>query len=151
GTATPAGGASDAGTATASSTSGSGSSSSCSTTTAADNGECKNPFRDLKDTVPSRIDGGYDYGNASAGASGSGPVYAACPAKIISITTSGSGWPGLGTSGSGSYIKYQITSGKAKDLYMYIAEDCTASVKVGDTVDTNTPICQFKNQGTALE
>lgn len=151
GTATPAGGASASGTTSSSTSSGNGSSSCSNTATAVDDGECQNPFRDLKDTVPSRIDGGYDYGNASSGAPGSGPVYAACPAKIISVTTTGSGWPGLGTGGSGAYIKYQMTSGKAKGLFMYIAEDCTPSVKAGDTVGTSTPICQFKNQGTALE
>jgi len=150
GTAVPDGGANSAGTPTSSSTGNSTDNKSCDTT-ASDNGECQNPFRDLKDAGVSRIDGGYDYGTASDGAPGSGPVYAACPAKIISVTTAGSGWPGLGTSGSGAYIKYQITSGKAKDLYMYIAEDCTPSVKAGDTVDTSTPICQYKDQGTALE
>lgn len=149
GTATPP--ASDSTAAASADSSASDSTGSCSANPAVDDGECKNPFRELKDVVPSRIDGGYDYGNASAGASGSGPVYAACPAKIISVTTTGSGWPGLGTGGSGAYIKYQITSGKAKGLYMYIAEDCTPAVKPGDPVGTSTPICQFKNQGTALE
>lgn len=130
----------------AGSSSSSSSSSSCGSA-ATDNGECQNPFRDLKNSGVSRLDGGYDYG----GPSGEGPIYAACPAKIILVRTSGSGWPGLGTSSGGAYIKYQMTAGKAKDLYMFISEDCTPKVKEGDTVDTSTPICYYKDQGTQLE
>ncbi|HUO61891.1 MAG TPA: phage tail tip lysozyme [Candidatus Bathyarchaeia archaeon] len=110
-------------------------------------GNCQNPFRDLKDSGVSRLDGGYDYG----GPNGSGPIYAACPATIVLVQTSGSGWPGLGTGDSGAYIKYQMTAGKAKGLYMYIAEDCTPAVQVGDQVDTSKPICNYKDQGTELE
>jgi hypothetical protein len=113
--------------------------SSCGSA-ASDNGECKNPFRDLKDSASLRFDGGLDYG----GNNGSGPVYAACPAKIEEVTTSWPGSPGL-------YLRYEITAGKAKGLHMYIAEDCTATVKTGDVVTTDQPICQYEQRGTFLE
>ncbi|MDB5183740.1 MAG: phage tail tape measure protein [Candidatus Saccharibacteria bacterium] len=128
---------------TSSATSSAASSGSSCDSVAADNGECKNPFRDLKNSSVSRIDGGYDYG----GTGGSGPIYAACPAQIVLVDASGSGWPGS----PGAYVKYKITSGKAKDLFMYIAEDCTPTVKVGDTVDTNKSICDYQDHGTELE
>lgn len=109
---------------------------------ARDNGECKNPFRDLKNSGPMRFDGGFDFG----GNNGSGPVYAACPAQIEEVTT-GSGWPG----NPGLYLRYKLTSGKAANLQMYIAEDCTAAVKTGDTVTADQPICNYQDSGTHLE
>jgi hypothetical protein len=125
---------------------GSTGSSSCAQGGAAaapDDGSCKNPFRDLQGSGVSRIDGGYDYG----GPNGSGPIYAACPATIVIVESDGAaGWPG-----NGSFIEYQMTSGKAKNLFIYIAEDCAAVVKVGDQVDTSKPICNYKDQGTELE
>lgn len=108
--------------------------------TRTDNGECQNPFRDLKNSYAMRWDGGLDYG----GDGGSGPVYAACPAEIEEVTTS---WPG----NPGAYIRYKITAGKAKDLHMYIAEDCTPTVKTGDKVTTSDPICQYQQHSTYLE
>lgn len=121
------------------------SSTTCDAALVTDNGECKNPFRDLKNSGVSRVDGGYDYG----GSNGSGPIYAACPAEIVLVapTSSSSGWPGS----PGAYVKYKMTAGKAKGLYIFIAEDCTPKVKVGDTVDTNTPICDYQDHGTNLE
>jgi hypothetical protein len=61
--------------------------------------------------------------------------------------SAGSGWPGI----PGSYMTYKVTSGKAKDLFIYIAEDCTPRVKVGDKVDTNTEICTYKQASAYLE
>lgn len=121
----------------------SGTAQACEAAAVSDNGECKNPFRDLQNSGVSRVDGGYDYG----GSGGSGPVYAACPATITYVNSAGgAGWPG-----NGSFISYEITAGKAKGLFMYIAEDCSAKVKVGDQVDTNTPICDYNDGGTQLE
>lgn len=117
--------------------------SSCSTP---DNGECKNPFRDLKNSGPLRIDGGVDWG----GQGGEGPVYPVCPAKVVKIWptgASGSGWPGI----PGSYIKYEITSGKAQGKSVYIAEDCTPSVSEGQTIGTDQPICNYVQKDKYLE
>lgn len=121
----------------------SGGSSGCGS--AADNGECQNPFRDLKNSGPLRLDGGMDYG----GEGGSGPVYPACPAKIVNIypTESVSGWPGI----PGSYITYEVTAGKAKGKFIYIAEDCTPKVQVGQEIGTNEPICDYVQKSAYLE
>ncbi len=115
--------------------------------TRTDSGECQNPFRDLKNSHPMRWDGGLDYG----GDNGEGPVYAVCPAEITHVQTTGSGWPGLGTESDGAYITYRVTSGKAEGLFVYITEDCTPAVAVGDRVTTDQPVCHYKDQGTHLE
>lgn len=119
------------------------SSSGCSSGVA-DDGSCKDPFRDIE-KAPKRLDGGVDYGADN----GSGPIYAACPAKIVNIWTAstGSGWPG----DPGLYMTYQVTSGKAKDKYIYISEDCTPKVQKGQSVDTNTAICDYKFSSAWLE
>jgi hypothetical protein len=119
---------------------GGGGGGGCGTSTV-DNGECKNPFRDLKDSAVMRMDGGLDYG----GDHGSGPVYATCPATIKEVANGS--WPGT----PGLYLRYEVTAGKAKGLHMYISEDCSPLVKTGDTVTADTPICQYEDRGTHLE
>lgn len=113
--------------------------SGCSTSTAG----YANPFRDLKNSHSMRMDGGLDYGGEGVGA---GPVYAVGNGRVVGVKTSGSGWPGLGTAGSGAYIMYQLSDGPAKDKFIYIAEDCTPKVKAPDTVTHDTVICDYKDQ-----
>lgn len=121
----------------------------CGGAGAAGVGGYKNPFRGLNDkSKVGRIDGGVDYG----GRGGSGPVYAVGPAKIIGIRKPGSsGWPGGGRDNGGYYILYQMTDGPAKDKFIYIAEDCTPTVNVNDTVTADTVVCQYVDKSTALE
>lgn len=107
-----------------------------------------NPFRDLKNSHPMRLDGGFDYGGQP---NGEGPVYAVGNAKIVGVKTTGSGWPGFGTDKSGAYILYQLLDGPAKDKFIYIAEDCTPLVKTDDIVTHDTAVCNYKDQGTHLE
>lgn len=106
------------------------------------------PFRDLKNSHSMRIDGGLDYGGDG---NGSGPVYAVGNATVTYVKVANSGWPGLGTGRSGAYISYTLSDGAAKGLSIYIAEDCTPRVKVGDSVNSNTVVCDYKDQGTHLE
>jgi hypothetical protein len=108
----------------------------------------QNPFRDLKNSHSMRLDGGLDYGGDGVG---SGPVYAVGNAKVTYVKVGGSGWPGLGTGSSGAYISYTFTDGAANGLSIYIAEDCTPRVKVGDIVNANTVVCDYRDQGTHLE
>jgi hypothetical protein len=119
---------------------GSGSGAGCPSATTG----YKNPFRDLKNSHSMRIDGGLDYGGEGVG---EGPVYAVGPAKIVGVKTRGSGWPGLGTANDGAYILYQLTDGAAKDRFIYISEDCTPKVNVGDVIPgADTVICDYKDQ-----
>lgn len=118
-------------------------SSSCSGSGSASVDGYKNPFRDLKNSGPLRLDGGLDYG----GPSGSGPVYAVGNAKVVLVQASGSGWPGV----PGSYTVYQLTDGAAQGKYIYIAEDCTPKVKVGDVITPDTVVCDYVQKDAFLE
>jgi murein DD-endopeptidase MepM/ murein hydrolase activator NlpD len=91
-------------------------------------GVYKNPLRDVKSLTPMRIDQGVDYG-------GNGPVYAIGNGKIVNIRSSD--WL------TGVFINYQLTDGPAKGRYVYFAENCKPSVKVGDTVTADTVICNM--------
>ena len=102
----------------------------------------KNPLRDIKNLLPERIDGGVDYNGDP------GPIYAVGPGKVIGVKSgSGSGWPG----NPGAYIMYQLTDGPAKDKYVYMAEDCSPTVKAGDILTADTKICDYHYAGTAME
>ncbi|TAK89096.1 hypothetical protein EPO04_03275 [Patescibacteria group bacterium] len=89
----------------------------------------KNPLRDIRGLTRMRIDMGVDYG-------GSGPFYAIGNGKVVSATTS-SGWPG------GNWVSYQLTDGPAKDKYVYVAENCSIKVSVGDEVTSDTVLCEL--------
>lgn len=103
-------------------------------------GTYMNPLRDIKNLQPERVDGGVDYGGDD------GPIYAVGDGKVISVRTTGSDWPGLGTGNDGAYIMYQLTDGPAQGKFVYMAEDCMPTVKQGDTLTANTKICNFHAQ-----
>ncbi|HET6924394.1 MAG TPA: M23 family metallopeptidase, partial [Candidatus Saccharimonadales bacterium] len=105
-------------------------------------GTYKNPLRGIKNIVPERIDGGVDY-NGDAG-----PIYAVGDGVVKLVETApSSGWPGQ----PGAYIMYQLTDGKAQNKYIYMAEDCTPTVKTGQKVTADTVICNYRYKGTAME
>ena len=101
----------------------------------------KNPFRDLKNSTTLRMDAGVDYG----GNGGSGPIYAVGSGVVTHVGTNE--WPG----NPGAYVTYKLSDGPAAGLYIYIAEDCTPKVKVGDKVTSDTNICQYQQASTYLE
>jgi hypothetical protein len=82
-----------------------------------------NPFRDVKNLSPERIDQGVDYG-------GTGPVYAIGNAVVENVTASG--WPG------GTFIQYKLLDGPAAGMHVYLAEDVHPNVTVGQLVNANT-------------
>ena len=84
-----------------------------------------NPLRGVSGLVPERIDQGVDF-------FGSGPVYAIGDAVIIN--TMSEGWPG------GGWITYQLTDGPDAGLMVYVAEDVTPDVQVGQHVTSSTVI-----------
>ena len=87
----------------------------------------RNPLRGVGDLVPERIDEGVDF-------SGLGPVYALGDAVVTGATGTDAGWPG------GGWITYRLTSGPAAGLVVYVAEDITPAVAVGQSVSPATVI-----------
>ncbi len=98
----------------------------------------RNPLRSVSGLIPERVDMGVDFG-------GAGPVYAIGNGVITNATASNSGWPG------GGWITYQLTSGPGKGLMVYVAEDVTPAVQVGQTVTSSTVIANMFNGGDGIE
>ena len=94
---------------------------------AATTGGYLNPLRSVSGLIPERIDQGVDF-------SGSGPVYALGAAVITSAAKGPTGWPG------GGWITYQLTDGPGAGLMVYVAEDVTPAVQVGQQVSPSTVI-----------
>jgi hypothetical protein len=90
----------------------------------------RNPLRDISGLIPERVDMGCDFG-------GSGPIYALGNAVITNATADNSGWPG------GGWITYQLTSGPAAGLQVYVAEDVTPAVQVGQKVTSSTVVANM--------
>lgn len=97
-----------------------------------------NPLRAIKDLMAQRIDMGADFG-------GTGPIYALGPAVITNAIGNSPGWPG------GGWITYRLTSGRAKGLMVYVAEDVTPAVQVGQVVNSSTVIAHMYNGGAGIE
>jgi hypothetical protein len=96
-----------------------------------------NPLRAISGLLGERIDMGADFG-------GTGPIYAIGNAVVTSETTS-AGWPG------GGWITYQLTNGPAAGLQVFVAEDVTPTVQVGEHVTSSTVIAQMYNGGAGIE
>jgi murein DD-endopeptidase MepM/ murein hydrolase activator NlpD len=97
-----------------------------------------NPLRNVSGLVPERVDQGVDF-------SGSGPVYAIGDGVVTEAEGSGSGWPG------GGWITYRLTSGPAQGLVVYVAEDVTPEVQVGQTVTSSTVLANMFNGSDGIE
>jgi murein DD-endopeptidase MepM/ murein hydrolase activator NlpD len=97
-----------------------------------------NPLRKISGLMVERIDMGADFG-------GSGPVYAVGDGIITNATADSPGWPG------GGWITYQLTDGPAKGLVVYLAEDVTPTVQVGQHVTPNTVIANMYNGSAGIE
>ncbi len=85
-----------------------------------------NPLRDVSGLVLERIDQGCDF-------AGSGPVYALGDGIVTSSIAYDAGW-------SGGWITYQLTDGPAQGLEVYVAEDVTPTVQVGQAVTAYTVV-----------
>lgn len=97
-----------------------------------------NPLRAIKNLMPQRIDMGVDFG-------GTGPIYALGDAVITNAIGNTPGWPG------GGWITYRLTSGRAKGLMVFVAEDVTPAVHVGQVVNSSTVIANMYNGGAGIE
>jgi hypothetical protein len=98
----------------------------------------RNPLRGVNGLIPERIDEGADF-------SGSGPVYALGDAVITNATGNSAGWPG------GGWITYQLTDGPDAGLMVYVAEDVTPTVQVGQHVLASTVIANMFSGGDGIE
>jgi len=98
----------------------------------------RNPLRAVAGLVPERIDMGVDFG-------GSGPIYALGNAVITNATGDSAGWPG------GGWITYRLTDGPAAGLQVFVAEDVTPTVQVGQEVTSSTVIANMFDGGAGIE
>jgi hypothetical protein len=99
-------------------------------------GDYVNPLSQVANLARERIDQGVDF-------SGSGPVLAIGDAVITE--TNGGGWPG------GPFMSYRLTSGPFAGRYVYVAENITPTVSVGQTVRAGQQIATMFNGGTGIE
>ena len=76
---------------------------------------------------------------------GSGPVYALGDGIITNATGDSPGWPG------GGWITYRLTDGPASGLMVYVAEDVTPDVQVGQAVTSSTVIATMFNGSAGIE
>ena len=99
-----------------------------------------NPFRSLSPLTPERIDQGVDY-------CGDGPIYAIGngTVNIADSSQAVDGWPG------GGYVSYTLTGGAAAGKIVYVAEDISPTVTVGQAVTPNTVIAMFNCGADGLE
>jgi len=96
-----------------------------------------NPFAHAQIT-PSRIDQGVDY-------SGTGPIDALGPARIVLVSTTDIGW----SNGDG-WISYQLTAGAYTGDYIYVAEGITPSVSPGEVVSPGQQIGGFNGHSIEI-
>jgi hypothetical protein len=97
-----------------------------------------NPLRAVSGLVPERVDEGVDF-------SGSGPVYAIGDGVVTNASGVNYGWPG------GGWITYQLTNGPDRGLMVYLAEDVTPAVQVGQHVTASTVIGNMFQGGDGIE
>src|SRR5439155_6766070 len=81
--------------------------------------------------IPRRIDQGVDY-------SGSGPIYALGPGVVV-IAGFTFGWPGA-NGDKGGEVYYRLTDGPANGFIVFVAENVTPRVRVGDRLGTDTVV-----------
>jgi murein DD-endopeptidase MepM/ murein hydrolase activator NlpD len=97
-----------------------------------------NPLRNVNGLALERIDQGVDF-------DGTGPVYALGDGIVTSATGDAGGWPG------GGWITYQLTNGPGQGLIVYVAEDITPSVQVGEQVTPSTVLGYMFEGGDGIE
>ena len=95
-----------------------------------------NPLRQISALVPQEIDQGVDY-------CGSGPVFAIGDGVVENVYASD--WP------SGVFIAYQLTSGRARGLVVYVAENVTPRVSVGERVTSQSVLGVLHDAKTCME
>jgi hypothetical protein len=98
----------------------------------------RNPLRAIQGLLPERVDMGADFG-------GSGPIYAIGNAVVTNATAGSAGWPG------GGWITYRLTSGPGAGLQVFVAEDVTPAVQVGQQVTSGTVVANMFSGSAGIE
>jgi hypothetical protein len=96
-----------------------------------------NPLRNTSALVLERIDQGVDF-------SGTGPVYALGDGIVTNAQSYNGGW-------GGGWITYQLTDGPGAGLMVYVAEDVTPAVQVGERVTASTVVGTMFEGGDGIE
>jgi hypothetical protein len=99
-------------------------------------GGYENPLRAVTSLLPQEVDQGVDY-------CASGPIYALGDGTVVNVYDNQ--WP------SGVFISYRLSSGPAKGLYVYVAEDVTPTVGVGQLVTPETVVGVIHDALTCVE
>jgi murein DD-endopeptidase MepM/ murein hydrolase activator NlpD len=99
-------------------------------------GSYVNPFSQIRNLQPLRIDMGVDY-------SGSGPVLAIGSGTVFSNT--GPGWPG------GGFVGITLDSGQYAGKSYFVAESVRATVKVGQHVQAGQQVANMFNGPSGIE
>jgi murein DD-endopeptidase MepM/ murein hydrolase activator NlpD len=97
-----------------------------------------NPLRDISGLYAERVDMGADF-------AGAGPVYAIGAGVVTEAQGDNGGWPG------GGWITYQLIDGPAVGEVVYLAEDVTPTVQVGQKVTPDTVIGHMFNGSDGIE
>jgi hypothetical protein len=100
--------------------------------------EYGNPLRAIAGLLPERIDMGVDFG-------GSGKIYAIGKGVVVTAMTGDSGWPG------GGWMSYRLTAGPAAGQMVFVAEDITPAVTVGQVVTSDTVIANMFSGSAGIE
>ena len=95
-----------------------------------------NPLRALTSLVPQEIDQGVDY-------CGSGPIYALGNGVVTNLYDPS--WP------SGVFIAYRLSDGPAAGHVVYVAENVTPTVAIGERVNPGTVVGILRDAKTCLE
>ncbi len=95
-----------------------------------------NPLRALTSLVPQEIDQGVDY-------CGSGPIYALGDGVVTNLYDPS--WP------SGVFISYRLSDGPAAGHVVYVAENVTPTVSIGEHVNAGTVVGILHDAKTCLE
>ena len=97
-----------------------------------------NPLRAVTGLSPERADEGVDF-------SGAGPVYAIGAGVVTQAQGDNGGWPG------GGWITYLLTDGPAVGEVVYLAEDVTPAVQIGQKVTPQTVIGHMYEGSDGIE
>jgi murein DD-endopeptidase MepM/ murein hydrolase activator NlpD len=97
-----------------------------------------NPLREVSGLIPERVDMGVDF-------AGAGPVYAIGAGVVTNAQGNNGGWPG------GGWITYQLIDGPAVGEVVYLAENVTPAVQVGQKVTPDTVIGHMYNGSDGIE